>query len=67
MREAARLQGFPDSFVFMGKRTTLSKKLLTKKGEYGDLYLDQFNQVGNSVPPILAQALAQQIRMMISK
>jgi DNA (cytosine-5)-methyltransferase 1 len=67
VREAARLQGFPDSFVFMGKRTTLSKKLLTRKGEFGDLYLDQFNQVGNSVPPILAKALAEQIRMMICK
>ncbi len=67
VREAARLQGFPDTFVFKGKRTTLSKKLLTRKGEFGDLYLDQFNQVGNSVPPILAKNLAEQIKKMIDK
>ena len=67
VREAARIQGFPDSFVFKGKRTTLSKKLLTRKGEFGDLYLDQFNQVGNSVPPILAKNLAEEIRKMIDK
>lgn len=67
VREAARLQGFPDTFVFRGKRTTLSKKLLTRKGEFGDLSLDQFNQVGNSVPPILAKKIAEQIRNMVSK
>jgi DNA (cytosine-5)-methyltransferase 1 len=67
VREAARLQGFPDTFVFKGKRTTLSKKLLTRKGEFGDLHLDQFNQVGNSVPPILAKNLAEHIKKMINK
>jgi len=61
VREAARLQSFPDSFVFKGKRTTLSKKLLAKKGVHEDLHLDQFNQVGNSVPPLLAKILAEKI------
>ena len=61
-REAARIQGFPDSFVFLGKRTTLSKKLLARKGVYEDLFLDQFNQVGNSVPPPLAKELATVIK-----
>ena len=59
VREAARIQTFPDSFVFKGKKTTLSKKLLAKKGIFEELHLDQFNQVGNAVPPLMAEHLAQ--------
>ena len=54
VREAARIQTFPDSFIFKGKKTTLSKKLLAKKGIFEELHLDQFNQVGNAVPPLMA-------------
>lgn len=59
VREAARIQTFPDSFIFYGKKTTLSKKLLEKKGIFDELHLDQFNQVGNAVPPLMAQHLAK--------
>ncbi len=62
VREAARLQGFPDYFRFFGKRTTLSRKLLEKKGLHGDTKLNQLNQVGNAVPPLLAQVIATAIR-----
>ena len=43
-REAARLQSFPDGFVF--------------EGPMGQA----FKQIGNSVPPIMAHALARTIR-----
>ncbi len=49
IRESARIQSFPDNFIFTGK-----------KGQ-------QFRQVGNAVPPMLAEALAKAIMEVIEK
>ena len=47
VREAARLQSFPDGFVFRGTMNPA------------------FRQIGNAVPPLLAFALATQLRRQI--
>lgn len=51
-REGARLQSFPDQYVFKGKRTLMS----------WEKHLSQYNQIGNAVPPLLAKAIAESIR-----
>lgn len=58
IREALRIQSFPDVFQMKGKRAVLSHKLSLRKGLTEDIYLDQRAQVGNAVPPLLASSLA---------
>lgn len=54
VREMARLQSFDDSFEFLGKRTTGG---LRRRVE-----VPQYSQVGNAVPPLLAKAIASEIK-----
>lgn len=53
VRECARLQTFPDHFHFYGKRTS--------GGERRKFDCPQYTQVGNAVPPRLANSVAEHI------
>lgn len=60
-REGARIQSFPDWYVFCGKPTVVSTKLLAREDRVNELHLCQYNQIGNAVPPLLSYQLAQHI------
>ncbi|WP_050140974.1 DNA cytosine methyltransferase [Yersinia vastinensis] len=60
-REGARIQSFPDWYIFKGKPTVVSHKLLQREGRMDEKYLCQYNQIGNAVPPLMAKALAENI------
>lgn len=49
----ARVQSFPDNFVFRSKVTT--------GGKMRKFEVPQYTQVGNAVPPLLALALGKSI------
>ena len=53
VREMARIQSFPDSFIFRSKVTT--------GGKMRRYEVPQYTQVGNAVPPLLGKAIGEVI------
>lgn len=66
-REGARIQSFPDWYVFKGKPTVVSHKLLQREGRTAEKHLCQYNQIGNAVPPLLAKAIADNVHKEINQ
>jgi len=60
-REGARIQSFPDTYIFKGKATVVSHKLLAREERLEEKFLCQYSQIGNAVPPLMAQAVAKNI------
>ena len=60
-REGARLMSFPDAFYFCGPRTLMSKSLLIREHREDEIGLSQYNQIGNAVPPRMAEGIAKAI------
>lgn len=60
-REGARIQSFPDRYRFCGKKTVVSHKLLQREKRFDEKYLCQYNQIGNAVPPLLAQVVGKSV------
>jgi len=56
VRENARIQSFPDWFEFKGKYTT--------GGDRRKIECPRYTQVGNAVPPLMAEILGQSILAM---
>lgn len=63
-REGARLQSFPDSFFFCGPRTLMSKSLLIRENRLDEIGLSQYNQIGNAVPPRMAETIGRLVMQM---
>ena len=58
VRESARLQSFPDDYVFLGKYTT--------GGERRQYDVPRYTQVANAVPPLFAELVGLVLQEMIN-
>ena len=59
VREMARIQSFPDRFIFRSKVTT--------GGTNRRHEVPQYTQVGNAVPPLLGRALGTVIKDLLNR
>ena len=53
IREAARLQSFPDNYYFEGVQEGINRTAA-------------FKQIGNAVPPIMASGIAEHLQCLIN-
>lgn len=58
VREMARIQTFPDNFVFRSKITT--------GGQMRKSEVPQYTQVGNAVPPVLGRAIGKVVAYLLN-
>lgn len=68
VREWARLQGFPDWYVFLGKRTTGGIRRAGNPREGIQFReLPKYTQIGNAVPVPLARAVGNHFRKLLGR
>ncbi|WP_342367262.1 DNA cytosine methyltransferase [Holdemanella porci] len=58
VRESARIQSFPDDYVFLGKYTT--------GGERRKYDVPRYTQVANAVPPLFAELVGLVLQEMLN-
>lgn len=58
VREYARIQGFPDWYVFRGKYTT--------GGECRKVDVPRYTQIGNAIPPLFAEQVGLALKELIT-
>lgn len=58
VRECARLQSFPDSFIFTGKYTT--------GGKLRKMEVPRYTQVGNAIPPLFGEQAGIVLKQLIN-
>jgi DNA (cytosine-5)-methyltransferase 1 len=68
VREWARLQTFPDTYIFKGKRTTggIRRAGNPQAGNF-DREVPKYTQIGNAVPVKLAEAVAKHFDSLLTK
>ncbi len=59
VREYARIQSFPDHYIFYGNKSTGGLRRRTD--------VPQYSQVGNAVPPLLAKAVGMSVRKQLEE
>src|SRR5690606_6698073 len=59
VREMARIQSFPDAFIFKSKVTT--------GGIMRRFEVPQYTQVGNAVPPLLGVAIGEAVKNLLAR
>ncbi len=68
VREMARLQTFPDHYIFYGPRTTGGRR---RAGEPSDNFenreIPQYTQIGNAVPVIIAKKFGKHFKKIFNK
>lgn len=58
VREYARIQSFPDDFVFLGRYTTGGKRRI--------LEVPRYSQIGNAIPPLFGELAGLVLRKLFS-
>lgn len=68
VREAARLQTFPDHYIFYGPRTTGGRR---RAGEPSDSFekreIPQYTQIGNAVPVLIAKKFGLHFKKLLEQ